>query len=160
MVINKKNYKFFSEFIAFYFRNFGIKDFRFNFIKPQGRALKNFKILVPRYKEVFPYLSRAISIFKDLSINISVSDFPFCTLKKIKNFQNYIGEFKDEKKIRKGKILDRGKRVEFYISERENRLRIKPKSCEKCIYNFFCPGIFKKYANNYGMLEFKPIKSK
>jgi MoaA/NifB/PqqE/SkfB family radical SAM enzyme len=157
LVANKLNYKFFSQTMFFYFKNFGIKDFRFNFIRPEGRAFNNFKILVPTYSEVLPYLKESVLLSKKLNVNLSAEGIPFCILKGIKNFNNFIGEFKDgEGEIKEGE--DNRKQFKF-AKLRKEKLRSKMKSCKNCIYDSLCEGPWKNYVKIYGFKEFKPIKS-
>ena len=155
-VINKFNYKFLPQILFFYFRNFGIKDFRFNFIRPEGRAFVNFKLLVPTYTEILPYLKKSIFLSKKLNLDISLEGIPFCLLKEIKNFKDFIGEFRDGTgEIREGTALRR----QFKIAEeRKQNLRIKIRDCKKCVYDSLCEGPWKNYAKIYGFKEFKPIK--
>ena len=154
LVINKLNYKFLSQILIFYFKNFGIKDFRFNFIRPEGRAFVNFKLLVPTYTEILPYLKKSILLSKKLNLDISLEGIPFCLLKEIKNFKDFVGESKDSKNIIEGEK----NRQEFQYDEfRKDRLRTKTPKCGKCIYNSSCEGPWTNYAEIYGFKEFKPI---
>jgi len=159
-VINKLNYRYLPQFLLFYFRNFNIRDFRFNFINPEGRAYINFKLLVPTYTEVFPYIKKSIFLGKKLKLDISLEGIPFCFLKKIKNFKDFIGEFRDGLgEISTGGDFSRPNlRRQFKIAiRRKQNLRIKTKNCKKCIYNSLCEGPWKNYVKIYGIKEFKPI---
>ena len=156
LVINKLNYKFLSQILIFYFKNFGIKDFRFNFIRPEGRAFVNFKLLVPTYTEILPYLKKSILLSKKLNLDISLEGIPFCLLKEIKNFKDFVGEFRDGiGEIRGGTDL----RQQIKIAEqRKQNLRTKIRNCQKCVYDSLCEGPWKNYAKIYRFKEFKPIK--
>ena len=157
LVINKLNYRFLPQILTFYFRNFGIKDFRFNFIRPEGRAFVNFKLLVPTYTEVLPCLEKSIRLSKKLNLDISLEGIPFCLLKGIKKFKDFVGEFRDGTgEIRSGTNLRR----QFKIAEqRKQNLRIKNKNCKNCLYDSLCEGPWKNYAKIYGFKEFKPMES-
>ncbi|MDD5067508.1 MAG: radical SAM protein [bacterium] len=158
LVINKLNYKSLPRIILFYLRNFGVRDFRFNFIRPEGRAFAHFKILVPAYREVLPYVKRSVLLSEKLRLNLSVEGIPYCILRNMRNFQEYIGELKDGAgTIKEG--IDR--RKEFNIADlRKAELRVKPETCRECIYDLYCEGPWKDYTQINGFREFKPIRLK
>lgn len=161
LVINKLNYKLLPQILFFYFRNFGIKDFRFNFIRPEGRAFVNFKLLVPTYTETLPYLKKSVFLSKKLNLNISFEGVPFCLLSEIKKFKDFVGEFRDGLgEISEGTDFCRPDfRRQFKIAEqRKQNLRTKIKDCKKCVYDSLCEGPWKNYAKIYGFKELKPIK--
>lgn len=156
LVINKMNYKFLPQILFFYLKNFSIRDFRFNFIRPEGRAFDNFKLLVPTYTEILPFLKESILLSEKLNLDISLEGIPFCMLKKIKDFKDYIGELRDGAgTIKEG--IDR--RKEFKIAElRKSELKVKKESCRECIYDSLCEGPWRNYTEIYGFKEFKPVK--
>jgi hypothetical protein len=92
---------------------------------------------------------------------------PFCIVKEIESFKNFIGEFRDGTgKIREGEIREKkmNAQVEFrreitYSEQRKAILRKKANFCKICIYDSLCEGPWKSYAEIYGFKEFKPIKS-
>ena len=155
-MVNKLIYKSLPQTLFFYFKNFGIKDFRFNFVRPEGRAFDNFGLLVPTYSEILPYLKESFLMSKKLDLDISSEGIPFCILKGIKNFKRLIGEFRDGKgKIKEG--VDFRKEFRF-ANVRKEKLRLKAETCKKCIYDSLCEGPWKNYVKIYGFKEFKPVK--
>jgi MoaA/NifB/PqqE/SkfB family radical SAM enzyme len=153
-VITKLNYKLLSEILLFYFKNFGIKNIRFRFIRPEGRALDNFRVLIPRYVEVLPHLNKAVLLSKNLNLDFSFDGIPFCILRDMKKFKGFMGELRDEIEKRKKQISFENQSV---ISQKINEIQIKIKECKLCIYNSLCGGPFKNYVKIYGPKEFKPI---
>ena len=155
-VINKYNYRDIPAIIFFYKKNFGLNDFRFNFIRPAGRAWKNFDLLVPKYSEIKEYLLEAIKSARQLKVNLTLEAVPFCLLAGIENFQELIGEFRDG--LRQAKFGDKT-REEFFIEQRrKNDLKTKKKSCQVCIFNSTCEGPWRNYVKVYSFKEFKSIK--
>lgn len=142
--------------ISFYKKNFNLADFRFNFIRPEGRAFKNFNLLVPKYSEIKRCLLKTVNLAQKLKVSLTFEAIPFCLLNEIRNFKEFVGEFKDGIRLaRSGTEKDR---EEFFIEQRRrDELKIKKKSCEKCIYNFSCEGPWKNYTKIYGFQEFKPV---
>lgn len=155
IVITKLNYKLLPEILFFYFKNFGIKNTRFRFIIPLGNAFDNFKLLVPTYTQVMPYLKKAIILSKKMGFDISFDGIPFCILKDIKKFEDYMGEIRDDLENRKKQISLEDQTV---ISDKNNEIQIQIKNCKGCTYNSVCGGPFRNYIKIYGSKEFKPVK--
>ena len=94
IVINKKNYEKIIETLSF-FRKLGLREFRLNFIRPEGRAFYNFEELVLRYSDFEPYIPRIIDFAEEGNASVSIGDVPFCMFLGIDNPQNFSGEFAD-----------------------------------------------------------------
>lgn len=156
LVINRFNYKYLSEILYFYKKNFALTDFRFNFIRPSGRAFKNFNLLVPRYSQVKQYLLEAMNLSRQLKLNLTLEGVPFCFLSDVSNFQEFVGEFRDGiRQVRFGSEI----REEFFIEQRRrDELKEKNRSCRQCIYDSSCEGPWKNYVKIYNFKEFRPIK--
>lgn len=155
IVINKYNYRDISAILFFYKKNFSLSNFRFNFIRPAGRAWKNFDLLVPKYSEIKEYLWEGLKLARQLKVNLTLEAIPFCLLSGIENFQEFVGEFRDG--LRSAKFGDKG-REEFFIEQRrKNDLKTKKKSCQKCIFNSLCEGPWSNYVKANNFFEFKPI---
>ena len=154
-VINKYNYRDLAGFLVFYKKNFGLRDFRFNFIRPAGRAFKNFDFLVPRYSQIREYLLETINTARRLKLNLTLGGIPFCFLSQIDNFQEFVGEFKDGSRQA---IFGSNNREEFSIEQRRRGdLKAKHKSCQKCIFNSTCEGPWANYVKVNKFCEFKPV---
>lgn len=155
-VINKYNYRYLPNIIFFFRKNFGLTDFRFNFIQPAGRALKNYNILVPKYLEIKKHLWEAIDLSRQLGVNLCLEAIPFCFLHGVKKFEELIGEFKDGK--RQARFGNEQREGFFIETRRKETLKIKGKNCKKCIYNDDCEGPWKNYVDFYDFHELKPIR--
>lgn len=157
-VVNKLNYRYLEEIILFY-EKMGFLDFRFNFVRPEGRAFSNTKTIVPEYSKIMENVKKAIELAKGLKIQLSFEGIPFCLFSKIKinNFKDYIGEFKDAEV--EASFEEKNKRDRFSVAQRrKDQLRIKKISCRDCIFNLVCEGPWRNYAKIYGFKEFKPVK--
>ncbi|MFA6217187.1 MAG: radical SAM protein [Candidatus Omnitrophota bacterium] len=155
IVINKLNYRDLSKMIRFFSQKFQLRDFRLNFINPEGRGRRNFDLLVPRYTAIKKHLTAAVGLAKKMKLNLTVGDIPFCILAGIPNFQGIVGEFKDGQ--RKTAIGTRG-RESFFIEKRRRRdSKIKFACCKICVYNLYCEGAWKYYTKQFGVKEFKAI---
>jgi len=154
-VINNYNYRYLAQIISFYKEKFGLANFRFNFIRPAGRALKNFRLLVPKYTDTREYMLRAINLSRALKANITFEAVPFCLLAGVRGGAEFIGELKDG--IREARFGD-FKREEFFIEQRrKDDLKIKRRSCRRCTFDICCEGPWKNYVKVHSFQEFKPI---
>lgn len=154
-VVNKRNYRRLARTMCFFLDNFGIKDFRFNFIRPEGRVLDDFEALVPRYEQAAPYLAEAISLSKKLAVDLSIEGVPFCFLRGVNDLGRVIGELRDGQRWAR---FGNKRRREFSVEQRrKNELKLKAGSCAKCFFDRYCEGPWKNYAMVYGLSGFRPI---
>lgn len=162
IVVNKKNYKSLVSTIDF-FRKEGVKDFRLNFIRPEGRAWVNFELLVPKYSDFRPYIKKILYLAEKENIHVSLGDIPFCILPDIKENIGLTGEVRDyinlvvsfDKNRKNSKSF---KETFLWKERRQRELKSKGRRCSNCSYNSICEGPWKNYVKNYGFSEFKPIK--
>jgi MoaA/NifB/PqqE/SkfB family radical SAM enzyme len=155
-VVNKLNYVYLPQMIAFFNRYFGLNDFRLNFIWPAGKALNNFESLVPRYSEVMEYLIMCVELARKLNINLSFEAVPYCLLRKVKHSEEFMGEMKDGTRKARFGI---GTRDNFFIEERrKNQLKTKSRDCKFCKYDLLCEGVWKKYVEYFGSAELQPLR--
>jgi len=155
MVINKLNFQTLDKTIKF-FNNLGIRDFRLNFIWPEGSALLNKEKLLLRYKDLKPYIKKWFLIAKFLKLYLSLESVPFCIIRNKTIINNLYGEYKD------GKVdVVVGKERDFFNwqKRKKEQFKIKPYFCQKCTYNNKCDGIWKNYLKIFGDQEFSPINS-
>lgn len=148
-VINQFNYRYLREITAFFYDR-GFSNFRFNFIRPQGRALSGGRLIVPEYERIMPYVREVIASAKSLKINLTFEAIPFCLFRKfkIKNFMRHIGELKDaQTEVSFGQSKTRNR---FMVSQRrKSRLKAKIAACCCCIFDPFCEGPWKDYMKIY-----------
>lgn len=153
-VINSRNYRFLKEIMLFY-HSMGFTDFRFNFIRPEGRAYANGQSIVPAYSSVMRYIREAVELSRRLKVFLFFEGVPFCLFHRagIGNFREHIGEFLDgDKEI---SIRESNRRVQFVMRQRrKDQLKQKVKACGSCLYGNACEGPWKKYIGLYGPGEF------
>lgn len=178
-VVNKNNYKNLPKFVIF-FKDIGIRDIRFNFIRLEGLAKEDVRssISLQSFK---PFVKKLVDLNeKKFKINLNFGEMPLCIysdLFKAKNsdylVDKYVGEFLDlstevslkdyERSYIKGKgkdiIIDQVKEKRFnFQDEKRNNFKKKLLSCKKCSVDSICEGIWKNYLAVYKNNEiFKPI---
>lgn len=153
-VINKLNYKHLPEiarFLADLKEGFGMFFSEFIFINPRGNAWRYKGELVPRLSDVAKYVHQSLEIAEDNRLELNVEAIPFCYMK---DHENRVVELNMAKKR---VFFDSGKEVDFKYNENRKLMgKVKSKDCKKCSYNSLCEGIWKGYADIYGLKGLKP----
>lgn len=146
VVLLKFNYAHLEDFVKFLL-GFEIKEIRFGMAMLEGNALKNPKKIVARMSQVGPYLCRAIDLAKDKTDCFVYSMVP-CLMPGHEQYINDMGQFDT--------ILI-GPEFETSLDEARKGKKVKKASCQKCKYNDRCYGVWKAYAEVFGLNEIKPI---
>jgi len=165
LVMNKLNVGSLDQFILFFSR-LGIKNFRFNYMWPEGNAIFNKKIIV-KYSELFEALKKIISLVNKINIDLVFEGIPLCVFPDLIENLKFCGELRDYpttvlsltnydgSENNNAEILRR----EFNWQKRkENSLKLKNKFCQECKYNNLCEGVWHTYIDLFGWNEFKPLK--
>ncbi len=161
MVINKLNIAHLARSVAF-FTSMGFKDYRLNFMNPGRKKGPAFTDLVPRYADVLPVFKRIIAEAVKKNVMVHFGDIPFCILHEQKGFYEHVGEYQDYFH----QVVEMANRKEKEIAKhfswkdvRINDLKEKFDNCKKCTYYQVCEGVWKGYADHYGVKEFVPVRA-
>ena len=143
------------EFAAF-FKNRGVNEIRFNYIRPEHRALADRKLVPPLlwvrkglWELSFWNESRGGMI-------ITISDVPFCGYPEVfytekDLLQRYMGELRDLDTSVKMSCSGGENREEFCWKERrKNRLKSQPEPCKECELAELCEGLWRAYPDIHG----------
>jgi len=163
--IHGKNYLMLLE-MARFFKGLGVAELRFNMIRPVFMVEMD-RGIIPRISDCIPHMMNLIlTNERDLEMSITFGDVPICAWPSI-FFSNtlarrYLGELKDLETTvtvfgsRNGiKLPDR-----FSWNERRSgELKIKSESCGRCAVRGRCEGVWRGYADIYGLDEIAPISS-
>jgi len=167
-VLNRRNFATMDRYVAFY-KQLGIDDIRFNFIRPEGRSLHNPDI-VPTYAEVMPKIMETIRRNEDeFKIHMSLGEIPYCVYpsdffadKRLRML--YIGEYRDRRTHvstfgnNPGGIADtEGKQRFVWQQLRMDELKQFVSECHSCPWQPVCGGVWKHYIEMYGEAEFKRL---
>jgi radical SAM protein with 4Fe4S-binding SPASM domain len=157
IVVNKSNIDCLIEIIK-YFSALGMKDFRLNFVRPEGYALENFDSVVPKYTEFTKQIPFLIENAKKTEVRVHFGDIPYCTVKDIGKAREFFSESKDyfNDMIT---ITDEERKRSSWENIRKDELKTKPEFCNECKYNSICEGPWKEYLKRIGKNEFKTIRT-
>lgn len=160
-VINCYNFHLLEEFVIHVDKQFPeIKAITFSFIYPAGEAENNHKIY-PKLSDVEPFLLKALDRCEKRGIRFSLTTcgtVPLCFLRKYKDV--LIKQQELDQPDRVG-IVDSNNETGFQLATKEYHLKSKIKSdlCKDCYLNDQCGGVWKFYAEKYGVNELRPVRN-
>ncbi len=151
-VVNKMNYRDILDFIDF-ISNYNVEHLYFGFIRPNGRTLEN-KWIVPRLEDVESYVNKGMELSLEKNIDFYFDALPFCYMEKYyKKSSDYYRKNDLLKEVR----IDSSRELSDYDNMNSVK-KVKSEQCKKCKLDEDCPGIWKEYAEIYGVKELKPVK--
>jgi len=157
-VINKLNYTYLPEivnFLAELSTSFNRFFSEFIFINPTNNAWKHKEELVPRISDVATYIHKSLDLAKEKGLELNIEGMPFCYMGGYENNIVELNMAKERVFFDLDKDMDTN-----YNKNRRLMGKTKNKSCKKCKYDHLCEGIWKNYAEIYGLDELKPITKK
>jgi MoaA/NifB/PqqE/SkfB family radical SAM enzyme len=148
-VITSKNYKHIPK-LAKLFVELGVDQFQFAFIHLGGEAFSNRDWIVPRKKDVSPYVKKGLEIGLKAGKVVMVEAFPPCLLEGYEQCSS-------ELFIPEGKVFDIDFKVNDYGEYRRTQGKSKGPECPNCKFFKVCEGPWREYSDLFGWSEFKPV---
>jgi cyclic pyranopterin phosphate synthase len=147
IVLTKFNYAHLEDFVKFLL-DYDISEIRFTMVMVEGHAAKNPKQIVPKMSNVAPHIMKSIAIAKD-TIDCYVYNMVPCLLP---GYESYINDMKQLDTILVGPDF------EASLDEERKGKKVKRGACKQCRFDKECSGVWKKYAEVYGVGELKAVK--
>lgn len=148
IVLTKLNYSHLEEHTAWLLDNFDIQELRFTMVMLEGNVNEDPEGIVPRMSAVGPHICRAIDVVRGRANSFIYNMVP-CLVPGHENYVNDLGQLD---------TLLIGPEFESSLDEERKGKKIKPDTCRECRFNKDCYGVWKKYADLYGLDELKPVK--
>jgi len=148
-VINKLNYRFLPE-IANFLVDLKIPQYQFAFPHILGQAYSNLDLIVPRKREVIPYVRKALEIGIKNKCTPKVEAIPYCFLE---GYEQCVSE----SYIPETKVFDTQLTENFNLW-RKKEGKLKGPNCRDCKYFKYCEGPWREYPELFGWQEFHPVK--
>jgi len=119
-----------------------------DFVMPEENAWLNRRHVVPRLKEVIPYVRKALKYAHKHGLPLTFRGIPLCMLPGLEpySFDRYMTIFR----------LVRGPDGSTYDRTSLDMMRTRPAACRECLYSRECTGISRSYANLHGLGEISP----
>lgn len=146
--IQKDNYKLLPQTIDFLL-DLGTTHICLTFVETNGSAKSHFNKVVPRYKNVIPYLYEAIEKIKESNILWNIHGFPMCLVPGYEYFSLDIA--RHDSGLAGTDIHD------YNTYEKEHFRKKDEIVCNNCILDSFCSGPWANYVENYGFDEFNAV---
>lgn len=141
-VVSGHNYRHLVRFVEWIHGEFGTKiGISFAYVTPQYKALERLGDLVPRYRDVMPYLKRAIARASELGIEVVVGSrqgVPPCQLEEFMYWSDVLVSLS-------GALTEDAPQKQ------------KGPACADCRFDLVCTGVWKPYAALYGTDELRAI---
>jgi len=148
IVLTKLNYGHLEEHVKFLLDNFDIQEIRFAMVMLEGNVNDDPVGIVPRMSEVGPHICRALDIAEN-KVACFIYNMVPCLVSGHERCVNDLGQLN---------TLLIGPEFEASLDEERKGKKIKSKSCRECRFDKVCYGVWKKYADLYGLDELKPVK--
>jgi MoaA/NifB/PqqE/SkfB family radical SAM enzyme len=157
-VITKKNYKYLpemTEYLSNLSKNYKTFFSEFMFINPTNNAWHFRDALIPKIREVAPYVHKSLEIAKKKNFMLNIEAIPFCYM------QGYEKNVVELHMAKDRVYLDQNKKADFEFNKnRRVQGKTKKKDCIGCDYDSICEGIWNGYAEIYGVEELNPKKTR
>lgn len=177
VVIHKKNVRRLTALVRFYFSR-GVRDFRFNFIRPENQALGN-RRWVARFTDARPFLRTLLQFAEtEVRVRISLADIPVCQLPwevwsnpgLLKKIWGDDWDLETQVALLQPNC-ETADRIHRFSWDQQKRDLLKryPVGCRGCSLPSRCPGVWSQYLALYGEEEFSappagppftPVKTK
>ena len=128
-----------------------VKEIRLIAGTVEGNAQTDPKKIIPTMNEMSPYIRRAIDVIKKAGIDTFVYNMVPCTMP---GYENYVNDLYS---VSSDTILA-GPEFDVKLDNSRRNKKIRTKDCDDCKYNDVCYGVWKNYADVYGLDELRPVK--
>jgi len=151
IVLMKLNYAHLEDHVRFLLSNFDIEEFRFTMTMIEGNVINNTDIIA-KMSDVAPHICRAMDITNEISkgkIGCFVYNMVSCLMPEHESYINDLGQLD---------TLLVGPEFETSLDESRKGKKVKSPVCKQCKYNDICYGVWRSYAEAFGLDELKPVK--
>jgi len=142
-VVTMRNYRALVRFVDWVGEQFGTRvSISFAYITPQYKALERIADVVPAYRDVAPFLKKALARAAELGIECVVGSrqgVPPCVL----------GEFA---------IYSDVAEISTNAQSEDAPQKVKSEACARCRFDRLCTGVWKPYAAVHGVDELTPFE--
>lgn len=165
-VLSRRNMRDMEAYVRYLHAEVGVEDFRFNFIWPQSRALRD-ETIIPRFEEAVPWMLNLIRVNeRELGLHVTFGAVPFCILPKPfqerwplleKYFYDEGNDLPTSVSFPHNDEVETVDRFDWHARSRDD-YRTKVEACSRCRLNDKCMGIYRTYLELYGESEFKRVQ--
>ena len=136
--------------LAELFVSLGVRQYQFAFVHVVGSAEVNKSWLVPRKREVMPFVIAGLEVGKRAGVRCMTEAIPFCLL-------GAHAEFAAERIIPETMVFDADTTIEDYGAYRRGEGKARGPTCPGCRWFARCEGPWREYPEMFGWDEFQPV---
>ncbi len=161
LVVHKKNYRSLKDFLD-YFSERGIREFRFNGLRPEGRG-REARAYFVRYSTAAGHILEAVLHGWQRGFRVTCGGFPPCVWPRTVHARQDVVKrlWADRSEVAR-MVSEHSPCTEpgrfSWDDMRCEALKTKPRSCWKCRLTDLCEGIWISYASIHGLREFRPME--
>lgn len=126
-----------------------VQQIQFAYVHPEGTALREFELVVPKFRETMPYLHEALDIVAEAGITAFAEAVPYC-------FMHGHEAQVVESVIPDTRVVDKPMIIADYTAYRLKEGKAKGPQCRECSFEPYCEGPWREYPDGYGWDEFVP----
>ncbi|MDD3032349.1 MAG: radical SAM protein [Candidatus Pacebacteria bacterium] len=152
-VVTRINYKDMPN-IAKMLSDIKVNSYQFAFMHINSSIQKDIKLveeIVPRYKEIKPFVEEGLQIGIDANVKSKAEAFPFCTLNE--KYHAHISE-----NYMPNVFIYEDKKLSNFNQMKKDGAKLKGERCRECKFFERCEGPWSDYPRIFGFNEFKIIK--
>ena len=154
MCVVQSNYESIADFPALLLP-IGATQLHLDMVRPLDagvRTEEEMRAMIPRYSDMLPALEKMAEGFPD-DFDANIGNLPYCIAPHLAHRIHHDGERTMTIAVDGAKKLS--KPWDKYLTKRRDKA--KPETCDACLFEGRCSGIFETYREFYGTSELVPI---
>jgi len=136
--------------LARLFVSLGVYQFQFAYVHIVGSAAENSAWLVPRKRDVMPYVFEGLVIGRNAGVRSMTEAIPFCLMR---GYEDFVAE----RIMPDAVIYDADQVIDDYAAYRRGEGKAKRDACAQCRWDHECEGPWREYPELFGWDEFVPV---
>lgn len=131
----------------------GVQQFQFAFVHIVGTASTNQNWIVPRKREVVPFVREALDVGIEAGVRCMTEAIPYCC--DMEGYEAFVAEQIIPETI----VYDADKVIHSYDRFRREEGKAKRDECRNCKWDAICEGPWREYPELFGWDEFVPVEA-
>ena len=134
--------------LARLFVELDVQQFQLAFVHALGSAATNFEAVVPRYRDLQPWLHRALSIGRLAGLRCMTEAVPYCWMH---GWEDHVAE----RGMPDLSIVEPDRQLPSYTDWRKQDGKAQGPPCQACTWSAVCEGPWCEYPARFGWDEFR-----
>jgi MoaA/NifB/PqqE/SkfB family radical SAM enzyme len=134
---------------------YGVNQLHLDMVRPLDageRTDDELRATIPRYSELTSPFSKMVAGFPE-GFDVNIGNVPYCIAPHLTPWIHHDGQMTETISIDGDQELS--KPWNKYLIKRRDK--VKPDTCQQCVFHDRCSGVFEHYYRYYGFQELQPI---